>query len=1444
MSVNRWSNPVITSETVLDKISTITLSIHQLLDLKEVFSLAVQAVQELLQTNYVLIYRATDLEKLTVQAVAREGENGRPLLRQMATWLQITGLARYGQGEIIEIADCQASQLELWEQKLLADAQVQAVLGVPIFAQADLWGVILACHCFEPRSWQSLECKFLQQVAVQLGIGIQQTALRQQSEERLRQSQQKYQTLVNSVQGIVWEADPQTFQFTFVSAQAEVILGYAPERWLEPNFWLEHLHPDDRLWAPEFCSTATEAQQDHDLEYRMIAADGRVVWLYDKVYVVVEAGQVVRLIGLMIETTEQKQAKLLLQEREQVYRALVENSPDIIERFDTQLRHLYVSPVLTQITGIPAEVFLGKTCRDLGMAEPMLNAWEEAAGRLLATGEKQLIEFETPTLQGLRCFEMAIAPELTHDQMIESILCVSRDVTERKLAETNLRHYERIVSATPDCVALIDRNYRYQAINQTYVIWNGKPASAIIGHSVEELLGEELFQAVKPLLDRCLAGATENWDGWFTYPGVGLKFVRAVYVPCTEPDGAISGVLINVHDVTDLKQVEEALLQSEERFRQMANSIHEVFWMADYDMTQILYVSPAYEEIWGRSCASLYENPASFLDPVHPDDRNQVLHTLKHQRQQGFSHEYRLIHPDGSTRWIWERASLVQTPAGQPYRLVGISQDITARKAVEDALRVSEEQRRLALELTQVGSWDWQLRTGELVWSEQTYSLMGFVPGDPEYVNWRERLWPEDLGLLEAAIAESQVKKTYFNCEYRVVRPDGSVRWILTRGQTLYNPGGEPVRMIGIVMDISDRKQAELSLQHQSQREQSLNRVFQAIRDSLDLDQIFATATMETATLIQVERVQIALHLPDLDCWRITASYQPPGFPDTVGVEIPVTANPISQQLKLGETVLVQDTNQLSDVANQKIAQVMPGAWLLAPIKIQEVVWGCLVANCVQHTFTWSHEQITLVQAVADQLAIAIQQANLYMQTQQELIERQRAEVALQKLNQDLEQRVQQRTQALQQQAEQERLLRLVTQRIHQSFDLEEILATALMAARQTIQADRVAIYRFNPDWSGNFIAESVSADWIPLVGSDIQKVWEDTYLQETRGGRYRHNQTYAVHDIYSAGHRQCHIDLLEQFQARAYAIAPIFVHDSLWGLLAAYQNSAPRQWRRQEVDLLKQIGIQMAIAIQQSQLYQTAQNQVRELERLNQIKDDFLSTVSHELRSPMTNIKMATQMLEIQLSRAGVLDSLNNTPINRYFEILKEQSLREIQLINDLLDLARLDASSDPLVLTRIPLASWIDQLAQAFLERIRLQQQQLQLHIAPGLELETDVSSLERILTELLHNACKYTPAGETIQIAAHQMDETSPGSTFLLAGETIRPRLQISVSNSGIEIPPEECDRIFDKFYRIPKHDPWKHGGTGLGLALVKKLAERLGGSIRVESYHRLTSFILEL
>ncbi len=251
-------------------------------------------------------------------------------------------------------------------------------------------------------------------------------------------------------------------------------------------------------------------------------------------------------------------------------------------------------------------------------------------------------------------------------------------------------------------------------------------------------------------------------------------------------------------------------------------------------------------------------------------------------------------------------------------------------------------------------------------------------------------------------------------------------------------------------------------------------------------------------------------------------------------------------------------------------------------------------------------------------------------------------------------------------------------------------------------------------------------------------------------------------------------------------------------------------------------IGLERQVQERTAQLHE----QMQQLQQLNQLKDDFLSTVSHELRTPLTNIKMAIQMLQI---------ATTSERRDRYLQILQSECDREVTLINDLLDLQRLEAGRDSIALETVQLHQWLPPIVASFHDRALARQQTLQLDIAP-VTLTTDPTKLKRILMELLNNACKYTPPAGMITVTARALAST----TELNAANGV----EFVVNNFGSEIPATDLKRIFEKFYRIPSSDRWQQGGTGLGLAIVQKLVEHLGGHIRAESGAGQTTFTIEI
>lgn len=258
----------------------------------------------------------------------------------------------------------------------------------------------------------------------------------------------------------------------------------------------------------------------------------------------------------------------------------------------------------------------------------------------------------------------------------------------------------------------------------------------------------------------------------------------------------------------------------------------------------------------------------------------------------------------------------------------------------------------------------------------------------------------------------------------------------------------------------------------------------------------------------------------------------------------------------------------------------------------------------------------------------------------------------------------------------------------------------------------------------------------------------------------------------------------------------------------------------------------QKAIEARQRQIEQ--EQRVAQLEEINQLKDNFLNTVSHELRTPLSNIMMAIQILQTAITKEES---------QRYLEILQSECDRELELINDLLDLQRVEATTSPL-LTPEPLLLqyWLPSILESFSVRIKERNQTLKLNLPGDIPpLISDNASLARVFMELLNNACKYTPVGGEIILSVSHQGKSSVAEWKTLSSELSSSFIILSISNST-EIPADALPRIFDKFYRVPNADIWQQSGTGLGLTLVKKIVEQLQGTIQVESHAGWTTFTL--
>jgi signal transduction histidine kinase len=426
----------------------------------------------------------------------------------------------------------------------------------------------------------------------------------------------------------------------------------------------------------------------------------------------------------------------------------------------------------------------------------------------------------------------------------------------------------------------------------------------------------------------------------------------------------------------------------------------------------------------------------------------------------------------------------------------------------------------------------------------------------------------------------------------------------------------------------------------------------------------------------------------------------------------------------------------------------------------------------------------------------------------------------------------------LRHQAQREAIINRIVQAMRGTMVTAEVLEITVGLLLEALEASHCIIVQISPDGSvvNHYVSHTATGRHDLIQGNERFLNLCSAELTEGRQVVLTEEDTRLDLEI---------LAIAQQCGVSSVLMTPLIYMQSYLGSISLFHKHDPstervRFWNDDERGLVKTIADQCAIAIHQAQLYQRVQDlntdlerqvqertaqlrqKMQELERLNNLKDDFLSTVSHELRTPMSNIKMAIHML-------------NQFPLEprqkRYIDILDAECGRETELINDLLDLQRLEAGVNPIGVDDLHLQSWLPKALETFHSRCGERQQIFTTALDPKLPtIKTDRACLERILAELLNNAYKYTPQGGEISLQIYYLPSERSMVRFMVANQA--------------EIPMQELPKIFDKFYRIPNADPWKQGGTGLGLALVKRLTEQLQGNIGVNSAQGITTFTVEL
>ncbi|WNG49764.1 PAS domain-containing protein [Archangium minus] len=392
-------------------------------------------------------------------------------------------------------------------------------------------------------------------------------------EQELTRTQQQYEELVNTLDGIVWEADV-GFRFTFVSKQAERLLGHPPQQWLqEPDFWRNHVHPEDREWAQAYCMKATRERRPYEFEYRMLATDGRSVWLRALVTVLAEKGRPLRLRGIMVDVTEQRQARETLEQVASMLRATFDSITDGVLVVDRNQRITAFNKRFLQIWDIPDELLQGEVDpqKVLAAAVAQLKNPELVRARvyaLYAAPEQE--DVDTVELLNGRILERTSLPQRLGNTIIGRIWSF-RDVTEERRAKAE---QERLLAAeqtareqleesfalldtflnnAPIGMGFLNRDLRFIRTNDALALLHGRTREEEVGRTLREMT-PYAAATIEPLMRRVIETGEPviGLDLELEVPATPgkLRYFRVSYYPVRTKSGRIVGLGAVVVELT------------------------------------------------------------------------------------------------------------------------------------------------------------------------------------------------------------------------------------------------------------------------------------------------------------------------------------------------------------------------------------------------------------------------------------------------------------------------------------------------------------------------------------------------------------------------------------------------------------------------------------------------------------------------------------------------------------------------------------------------------------------------------------------------------------------------------------------------------------------------------------------------------------------------------
>lgn len=988
--------------------------------------------------------------------------------------------------------------------------------------------------------------------------------------------------------------------------------------------------------------------------------------------------------------------------------------------------------------------------------------------------------------------------------------------------------------------------------------------------------------ASKPIPVIFISALDQTFSKVKAFNAGGVDYVTKPY----EAEEVLARIRLHLHHQQlqrSISQQNQELKAQEERWQLLLQGTGDGIW--DWNVhTGEVVMSAQYKTMLGYRDDELADCIETWQSLLHPDDRDRVLLTLESYLQRQLSTyrvEFRLRCKDGRYTWVLSRGQAMWDANGNAVRMIGVHQDISQRKQAETKIQDMTQRLTLATSAAHMGIWELDCVANRLIWDPYMYELYGLHPDEfnQTYDAWKQRIHPDDLPAAEARIESAIAADQEFHGDYRIIRPDGQVRYVEAHANVLRDTQGQARRIIGVNRDVTDRKQAELALQESHIRNQAILDAIPDLITIVDKDGTYLEhlTSAEIVDLLPAEISPIGQKIADLvpsevadrklkavqaaiETRRIQIYEQQIDVGDrTQYEEVRVVPHGDAAALLMFRDISDRKQSELalrrSEATKQAILDAIPD--LLIRLNRQGVRLDFFTGGEVHlcHEVRYDLQQSiyeTLPRNLADMRIYYIQQA-LNTGTRQiyehEILidgDLRYEETRVVPMGDDevlvMVRDITDRKQTellLQAQLDKSILIKEITDQIRQSLDPQYIFETAAYQLGKTFRANRALIHQYFEDPTPRvpFVAEYLlddsesgslhSSDKHQPVDSILHlniPIENNPHMQRLLSRQ----EAIATDDVFAEPILECAYDLCRQIGLKSMLAVGTFYQGKPNGVIGLHQCDRYRHWTPEDIELIEAAANQLGIALAHANMLDAEIRQRQQLSLINQ----ELNQARHqaEAANQAKSLFLASMSHELRTPLNAILGFAQLLEFDADLSEFQQEQVQTIlrsgeyllELINDVLEISKIDVGRIQIEHEAFELAAFMQDIERMFRSRIERKGLAFVVETQPHLPsvICSDEARLRQILINLIGNAIKFTQDG--VIYLTVEGDRTS----------TTVMTLCFSVRDTGVGIEAEELPTLFDVFTQA-KAGRDSAQGTGLGLSICQRFIHLLNGSISVES-----------